>query len=178
MLDNHAETVAVRDTLQPNPPHAVRLAAWVMYTGAVASAIRVVIAFVTADATKTAIRHRYPTLSSSSVTTVTHFAVISGTALSLIAAGLFVWIARMCLDGKDWARITATALCAVAILFAFLGLAYGARSSADQILDFVVAGIGLAATCFLWPRSSNGYFRQSTSPGTCKLAARALQVHR
>jgi hypothetical protein len=165
MLDHHTETIARGDILQPGAPDAVRLAAWVMYAGAVASAVRVAVAFATAGATKTAIAQKYPTLSASSLTTVTHVAVIGGAAVALIAGVLFVWIARVCMAGKNWARITGTVLCAIGVLFAVLDLTVGARSSADLVMNYVVAGIGLVSICPLWQRSSSAYFRQSTRAG-------------
>lgn len=163
MLDHHTGTVSVPGARQPNAPQAVRIAAWVMYYGAIASLIRVVMAFVSASATKSAIAHSYPTLSASSVTTVTRVAVLGGAAVALVSGVLFAWIARTSLAGKNGARIAATVLCAVAILFALLSLGYGARSSEDQILNFVVAGIGLISTCLLWQRSSNGYFQENVT---------------
>ncbi len=161
MLEHHTETVARGDTLQPSAPHTIRLAARVMYIGALASAIQVVVTFVTAGATKTAVARKYPTLSASSVTGVTHFAVIAGAALALIAVVLFVWIARACVEGKNRARVVATVLCAIGILFALIEPFAGARSTGDFIVSYVVYGIGLVSTCILWLSSSSAYFRQS-----------------
>jgi hypothetical protein len=176
MLDHHTETIARRDTLQPSAPHAVRLAAWVMYAGAVASAIRVVVAFVTAGATKTAIAHKYPTLSASSLADVTHVAVIGGAAVALIAGVLFVWIARVCMEGRNWARITGTVLCAIGVLFAVLDLTLGTRSSGDLIMNYVVAGIGLVSICPLRQRSSSAYFRQFTRTARPSCPSAALRA--
>jgi hypothetical protein len=165
MLDHHAETITRCDTLEPNAPQAIRLAIWVMYAGAVACAARVVIAFVTEGATKTAIAHKYPTLSARSVTSVTHFAVIAEAVLALIAGILFVWIARECMQRKNWARIVATVLCGLGLLFAVIDLFAGARSSGDLIVSYAVAGIGLISTCILWQRSSNRYFQPVAGAG-------------
>jgi Co/Zn/Cd efflux system component len=110
----------------------------------------------------------YPRLSASDLTTLTHFTVASEAVAGLIAAVLFVWIARACLQGKNPARITAAVLCGLAIVGAFLALTVpdlrADRSSADLIVSFVVAGIGLVSTCILWQRSSSAYFRQVTRP--------------
>jgi hypothetical protein len=95
---------------RPTAPQAVRNAAGVMYTGAVAALVLVVVEFVTAQATKTALGHRYPSMSARDLAAVARFTVISEAVVALIVAGLFVWIARRCLDGKNWARITATVL--------------------------------------------------------------------
>jgi uncharacterized membrane protein YhaH (DUF805 family) len=130
--------------------------------------ILIVVEFVTVHATKAALGRRYPRLSASELTTVTHFTVISKAVVALIVAGLFVWIARKCMDGRNWARITATVLCALGILDALLALTVphlrAGGSSADLILSFSIAGIGLISICILWQRSSNTYFRQLRRP--------------
>jgi hypothetical protein len=164
MLDHYAQTVPRRDALRPTAPQAVRNAAWVMYTGAVAALVLVVVEFVTAQATKTALGHRYPSLSARDLAAVARFTVISEAVVALIVAVLFVWVARRCLDGKNWARITATVLGALGTLDAFLALTvahlHAGHSTADLIVGFVIAGIGLVSICILWLRSSNAYFRQ------------------
>jgi Hemerythrin HHE cation binding domain len=167
MIEQHTQTGQRPNSMQTDAPRAVRNAAWVMYAGAVASVIRVVADLVTVHATKTAIGHQYPKLSASALSTVTDIAVIGEVAGGLIGAVLFVWIARVCLEGKDWARITATTLCAVGVLGAFLDLGSaigGGRTTANLIMGPVVAGIGLVSICLLWQRSSNAYFLNSRRP--------------
>jgi hypothetical protein len=122
MLDHDTQTVLARNTLRPDAPRAVRKAAWVMYAGAVASVILVIVEFLTAGATRTALGRRYRLMSANELTTVAHFTVVAEAVAALIASVLFVWIARRCLQGKNWARITATVLCAWGILDAFLAL--------------------------------------------------------
>jgi hypothetical protein len=166
MIEHQTDTGQRPDTLQPAAPLAVRNAALVMYAGAVACVIRTVVALVTSGATKTAIEHKYPRLSASGINTVTHITVISEAVAALIGAVLFIWIARACLQGKNWARITGTVFCALGllgILTASLGVGSG-RTAANLIMTCVVAGIGLISICLLWQRGSNAYFRRFGRP--------------
>jgi hypothetical protein len=166
MFGHHTDTGQRPGTLQPTAPLAVRNAARVMYLGAVASVIRAVVDFVTAGATKTAIEHKYPRLSAGTITTVTHIAVIGGAVAALIGAVLFVWIARACMRGKNWARITATVLCALGILGVLstvLNLGAG-RTGANLIMSSAIAGIGLVSILMLWQRGSNDYFGHFRRP--------------
>ena len=168
MIEQHAQTGQRPDTLQPAAPLAVQNAARVMYAGAVASVARAVVDFVTAGAAKTAIERKYPRLSAGEINTVTHIAVIGGAVGTLIGTVLFVWIARACLAGKNWARITATVFCALGILgilAASLDLG-AARTAANLITSSVVAGIGLISVCLLWQRSPDSYFRNVSRPGS------------
>jgi hypothetical protein len=60
-------------------------------------------------------------------------------------------------------------LCGLGIVEAFIDLTVpglrAGRSSADLILSFVVAGLGLISVCIMWQRSSAAYFRQLRRPG-------------
>jgi hypothetical protein len=163
MIEQHTQTGQRPDIARPAAPLAVRNAAWVMYAGAVASVVRGVVYLVTARATKAALELRYPRLSAHSITALTHVTDIAGAVGGLIGAAVFVWIARACLGGKNWARITATALGALGILGAFVSQHYD-RSSANLIMGFVIAGIAAVTICLLWQRSSNAYFRNLRRP--------------
>ena len=147
------------DALQrPDPPAALLSAVKVMYAGAVFAVIQAVVFSVTAGATKSAIEAKHPHMSASTVSTVTHAAVIFEAVLAVISAVLFVWIARSCAAGKNRARITGTALFAVAVLIAAYSLGPGAESTLQLILTVLGALIGLAAVVLLWQHSSSAWF--------------------
>ena len=151
-----------------------------MYTGAVAAVILIVVEFATAGATKTALGRRYPRLSANELTTITHVTVISEALVALIAAVLFVWIARSCMDGKNWARITAAALCALGILDAFPALAVphlrADKSLADLILSFFVAGDRAGLDLHSVAAQLNAYFRQLRRHGEPVMNNKALAI--
>jgi hypothetical protein len=159
MIDHHTETAQRPDSLQPTAPPAVRNAAQVMYATAVASLVLLVVDLATAGATKTVLEKKHPNLSASAISTVTNVTVIAEAVVAVISAAVFVWLARECLAGKNWARITATVLCGLGILGAFIAVGTG-RSSAVLIVGFVLAGIRLVLLPILWQGSSNAYFRQ------------------
>jgi hypothetical protein len=161
MIEHSTDTAPRPGLLRPAAPLAVRNAALVMYVGAAACVIRAVVDFVAEGPTKTVIEHKYPQLSASSVNTVTHIAVIGGAVSALISAVLFVWIARACLHGKNWARITGAVFCALGLLdILTVSLNVGAgRTAANVVMSAVVAGIGLISVCLVWQRGSNAYFR-------------------
>jgi hypothetical protein len=163
MIEYHARTDQRLDSLRPAAPLAIRNAAKVMYAGAAASAVHFVIALVTAGPTKTAIQHKHPQLSASALTTVTDVTVIAGAVVALIGVTAFIWIARACLAGKNWARVTATVLAALGLLSAVYEPSTG-RATADLILTFVIAAIGVVTVAMMWLRSSNAYFRYFKRP--------------
>ncbi len=77
---------------------------------------RFVVALVTTGPTKTAIEHKHPQLSASALSTVTDITVVAGAVAALIGVAAFIWIARLCLRGRHWARITVTVLAGLGVL--------------------------------------------------------------
>jgi hypothetical protein len=76
----------------------------VMYAGAVFSVLDIIIDLADQSATKTAIKKKSPHLSLHSLNTIMHFAVIGDVAVGVLGALLFIWIARSCRSGKNWAQ--------------------------------------------------------------------------
>jgi hypothetical protein len=151
------------DTLRPAVPAAIRNAARVMYAGAAASVVHFVVVLVATGPTKNAIEHKHPQLSASALSTVTDITVVTGAVAALIGVAAFIWIARLCLRGRNWARITAAVLAGLGVLAAVYDPSAG-RAAADLVMTFVVAAIGVVTVWLLWQRSSNDYFRYFKRP--------------
>ena len=143
-------------------PRSVRAAVKLMLAGAVAELAGLITVLVTSGAVRAAVAARDPA--------AMHALMVHQVSAMVgcpIAIGLWVWLASANGKGKDWARITATTLCAVGVLGAFLDLGSaigGGRTTANLIMGPVVAGIGLVSICLLWQRSSNAYFLNSRRP--------------
>jgi hypothetical protein len=157
MIQPDTQATPPPDIQRPPVPGTVRNAARVMYAGAAVTLIQAVTYLVTAGATKRAIEKAHPHMQASTVNTLTHGGVIVGAVLAVISAILFVWIARSCLAGRNWARATGTVLAAAAVLGAVYNVSAGV---ATVVLIFVVAVtvIGLAAATLLWVGGSSAWF--------------------
>ena len=90
-----------------------------------------------------------------------HVEVVALVLVGLIAAGLWIWLARSCRAGKSWARIVSTVLFAISTISAFISIGGGALAAGDatRIYGFVVWIIGLVAIIALWQRASSDYFK-------------------
>lgn len=148
---------------RPSVPASLRNAVTAMYVGAAAAVVHAIIYILTRHSTRAAYAHAHPHLTAAKITNGEHVLVISGAVGEVIAAVLFIWIAQMCLRGRNWARITGTVFFGVAVLGALGGLRL-AVSTPDKIFNFVVVLIGLVAVILLWQRSSSDYFDASSKP--------------
>jgi hypothetical protein len=142
----------------PAPPSVLR-AVQVMYVGAAASLIGIIIDMTTLSSTKSEIIRRNPSLTPTQVANAEHVAIGLFIVSGLLGAGLWIWIAQMSKAGRNWARIVGTVLFGIDTISVFAGAAAGPGGGATRIYSILVWLIGLAAVILLWQRASSDYFR-------------------
>ena len=148
------------DSTRGPVPASVLTAVKAMYAGAAASIIGIVLDIVTLGATKTAIEKHSPDLTASQVNTTQHSLVIGFVVGGVIAAAVWIWLARASQRGRNWARVTGTVLFVLATLDTFVGLTTPI-ATLSRIWAVVVWLAGLTAVVFLWRRDSSAFFRQT-----------------
>jgi len=144
----------------PVPPSVLR-AVQVMYAGAAASLIGIVIDMTTLSSTKSEIIRRNPSLTATQVSNAEHVAIGLFIVSGLLGAGLWIWVAQMCKAGRNWARIVGTVLFAIDTISVFAGAATVPGGGATRIYSILVWLIGLATVILLWQRASSDYFRSA-----------------
>lgn len=148
---------------RPSLPASVRNAATAMYVGAAAGVVHAIIYILTRHSIRAAYAKAHPNLTAAKITSGYHVLLYAGAVDAVIGAVLFIWIAQMCLRGRNWARITGTVFFGIGVLGALGGLRL-AVSTPDKIFTFVIVLIGLVAVILLWQRSSSDYFSSSSKP--------------
>ena len=145
---------------RPAIPQSVTRAVQLMYVGAAASLIGIVIDILARHAIRNALATRktaHP-LTTSQLNSDYH--VVLGFLIGggVIAVALWLWMAYSCKAGKGWARIVSTVLFAIDTLSVLAG-AVTSAGAAPRIYSILVWLIGLGAIIFLWQRSSTEYFK-------------------
>jgi hypothetical protein len=143
----------------PAPP-PVRNAVKVMYAGAVASLVGIVIDVLTVSATKSAIEKRSPHLTVSQVNSSQHVLVAGFIVGGVIAAVVWIVLARACQAGHSWGRITGTVLFALSTLDTIVGVS-APVAVAVKIWGAIIWLVALTAVVFLWRRESGTFFKGS-----------------
>jgi len=143
---------------RPPAPAPVRNAVKAMYVGAVTSILGIVIDIITVGATKSAIAKRSPHLTASQVNSSQHVLVLGSIVAGLIGAAVWIFLARSCLSGRNWARITGTVLFAIATLDTVVGLTTP-LAGLVKLWAVIVWLVGLTAIVFLWRRESTAFFK-------------------
>lgn len=129
-----------------------------MYVGAAASLVGIVIDLLLRHTIRTAIAQHSSTMTAAGVNDTYHTELVVLVVFGLIGAGLWFWMARSCLAGKSWARVTSTVLFGIDTLSVLVGTAV-AGGGVTRIYGFLIWVIGLVAIVFLWQRPSSDYFR-------------------
>jgi hypothetical protein len=142
---------------RPPVPAQVANAVKAMYAGAVASVAGIVIEIATVGATKAAIERRSRNLTVSQVNASQHALIAGFIAGGVIAAVIWIVLARACRDGKKPARTIGTVLVALATVDAVIGVV-SPVATADRLWGLVVWLIGLTAVILLWQRPSTEFF--------------------
>lgn len=140
-------------------PQSVIRAARVMYAGVAASLVGIVIDVLMRHTIQTAIIQHRGKMTTAQVNNVYHAELAVLVIVGLIGAGLWLWMARGCLAGKSWARVTSTVLFGLDTLSVVIGVAAAPGGGLTRIYGVVVWVIGLIAVILLWQRASSDYFR-------------------
>ena len=128
-----------------------------MYAGAIVSAITFVIGLVTVGSTRTALKKAYPKYTAHQISTLVTFDVVIGIIVGLLSIGLWIFIARACQRGRNWARMTGTVLFALDTLLILLSVSR-LTVGAAFIIDVVIWLIGLGVVVLLWRKESSAFF--------------------
>ncbi|MFY9648545.1 hypothetical protein [Trebonia sp.] len=144
---------------RPPVPQSITRAVQLMYAGAAASLIGIIIALTTLSSIKSQIISKNPSLTTTQVNNAQHVAIGVLIASGLIGAALWLWMAQSSKAGKNWARIVSTVLFAIETINVVAGASAISSGGASRIYSIVIWLIGLGAIIFLWQRSSTEYFK-------------------
>ena len=142
---------------QLQAPQPVLTAVKLMYAGAIVSAITFVIGLLTVGSTRTALKKAYPKYTTHQISTLVTFDVVIGIIVGLLSIGLWIFIARACQRGRNWARMTGTVLFALDTLLILLSVSR-LTVGAAFIIDVVIWLIGLGVVVLLWRKESGAFF--------------------
>jgi hypothetical protein len=158
MYQPYPGSTQMPEASRPPAPKSVLTAVKFMYAGAASSLIGILVDILTLSATKRAIEKKNLALTPSQVNSREHVLLIGFIVAGVIGIAIWLWLARSCLGGKNWARITGTVLFAIATIDLLVGFGLSV-AGVVHIYGLLVWLIGLGAVIFLWRRDSSAYFK-------------------
>ncbi len=141
---------------QAAPPSSLLTAVRLMYVGAALSAVFLVLGLTQRDSLREQIADSQPELTAdeldTAVTVGTAFAVVIG----LISIGLWIWMAVMNRKGRSWARIVATVLGGLNIVFTLIGLSQ--NTGIGTVVNLISIVLAAAILWMLYRPDSSAYY--------------------
>jgi hypothetical protein len=148
------------------PPTTVQRAVRLMYGGAATSTVYLIAALATMGSLKSALVNANKTakqpLTASQINGEATGYIIYVVFVGVVAIALWLWMARMNGQGKNWARITATVLFFLWTINT-VGTVLQTRLILAVVFPVIAWLFGLGAVFLLWRPDSTAFFKQQQS---------------
>ncbi len=154
MPQPYPSSVKPVEPARPPAPPSVQNAVKLMYAGAGAATVSLVVFLVSIGAIRNANKTAHTPLSSAQLNSF----FITTAVYLLISVGLWLWMARANSQGKSWARITATVLFVLNTVDLY-GILHYPKTLTSLLIPVVTWLIGLGAVILLWRRESTEFFK-------------------
>ncbi|TDE00912.1 hypothetical protein [Jiangella asiatica] len=141
---------------RPEPPAQILTAAKLMYVGAVLSGLLLLFTFLSRDAIRDAVEDSDSSLSADEIDAAVNLTIGVGIVVGLIGVGLWLWMAAANKAGKSWARVVATILGGLNILFTLFSLSGG--GGLNLIVNVVQIALAAYILYLLYRPESSQYY--------------------
>lgn len=150
---------AAERQVQPSSIHtAVRL----MWAGAAISLVSVVVTLFSLGSLKSQTRDQLEKsgqqVTESTVNAAYSVAIVVAVVAGLIAVVLWLWMAQKNGQGRGWARIVATVLGVINLLFTVFGFTSGNSTTFANIVSVVNLLLAIAILVLLWRKESSDFY--------------------
>jgi hypothetical protein len=144
-------------------PPAVRNAVRLMWVGAAISLLSLIVTLATLGTLKSQIRDQVRTngqhVTQSQLDAAFTAAVVFSVVIAAIAIGLWLWMAWKNGQGRQWARIVATVLGVLNVIFTLLSFVGNRATGGTRILSVIDLVIAIAILILLWRKESSDFYR-------------------
>ncbi len=155
----------------PERPRLLTSAVDLMWIGAGLALLNVLSTFLFVDDIREAARDQLTAsgqrVTDSTVDAAVAIGIAAAVAGGLVTIGLWIWMAVMNGKGRSWARVVATVLGAIGMLFSVLGLAGSGFGAETTPISLASSGINLllavAILVLLWNSQNAEYYRAGST---------------
>lgn len=138
------------------PPASIRRAVILMYVGAALSVLGLLFTLLARDDIRDAIEENDSSLSADDVDAATNLIVGVGVVVGILGAALWLWMAYANKAGRSWARVVATVLGGLNILFTLFSLSGG--GGLNIIINVVTIALAAYILYLLYRPESSAYY--------------------
>lgn len=139
-------------------PPPIATAVKLMYLGAALTALGVLATLLQLDSVRDRIEDSDSSLTGSEVDSAVAFTVGVVIVTALIGIGLWLWMASANGNGRSWARVVATILGGLNILFTLLGMVSGGSTPLSLLISVISLALAAYILWLLWRPESTQYY--------------------
>ncbi len=164
MYQPYPDGAQIPDVRRPTAPPSLRRAVSFMYAGSVLSIVGIAVNITAAHTgARSLLTHEHKSLTATQINDAVAGLRAIDVIVGLIAAVVWLWLARSCLAGRNWARITGTVFFGLATIENLDSFALS-QTVLVHLYGLLVWLVGLAAVIFLWRRESTAYLKPAPPP--------------
>jgi hypothetical protein len=142
--------------VQATPPSSLLTAVRLMFVGAALSAVFLIIGLTQRDSLRDQIADSQPELTADELDAAVAVGTAVAAIIGLLSVGLWIWMAVMNRKGRSWARVVATVLGGLNIVFTLIGLTQNV--GVDTIVNMVSIVLAAAILWLLYRPESSAYY--------------------
>lgn len=150
-----------QEPTRPGPPRSVVRAIQLMYAGAAAELIALIVDLISTNSLRAAVKKEYPHYTALQLSHAEDARVAFLVLAALIAAGLWLWMARANGKGLSWARTVSAVFFGLGTLTLVTQLGTSVYTAGTLTIDAVISLIGLVVIVLLFRKESGPFYRQS-----------------
>ena len=146
----------------PDVPSSITTAVKLMWVGAALSVAGVAVSILMLDTFKESIadslRESDPNVSQTSIDAAYMGGIAAAVVVGLVSVGLWAWMAWKNGQGKSWARIVATALGGINVVFLLIGFAAPGANAVTLAFNALTLILAVVILVLLWKKDSSQYY--------------------
>lgn len=147
----------------PPQPSSIAMAVKLMWAGAAVSLVSLVVGVAGLGSLKDEIANQLreddPSVSQSTIDAAYAFGIFFAVVVGGIGVLLWLWMAWKNGQGRGWARVVATILGVLNVLFTLVGLAAQSSGAATTLLSLVNLAIAVVILVLLWRKESTAFYQ-------------------
>ena len=151
----------------PAQPSSISLAVKLMGAGAGVSLVSLIVSLLGLGSLKDdiarQIRDADPSVTQSTIDAAYAVGIVFAIVVGAISVLLWLWMAWKNGQGRSWARVTATVLGALNVVFTLFGFAAGGVETPTLLLSVVNLVLAVVILVLLWRKESTQFFEAHTA---------------
>lgn len=149
-------------------PQSIALAVKLMYVGAVLSLLGVITTLFMKDqmraSAKAALDAQKKVPDAATLNAAVNVGMATAIIIGLIGVAVWIWMAKANGSGKSWARIVATVLGVLNIIFTLIGFTSSTGTGLSKIVSVISLLLAIAILVLLWRKESSAFYAAHAAP--------------